>query len=236
MTENVTIPEVFVEFADTLVDDFDLLDFLDLVCRRCVQLFPAAASGLMLRDHSGDLHVLASSNEESRLVELFQLQNDEGPCLDSISNGARVHADTADEIMRRWPRFGARVEHRFGSVYALPLRLRSETIGGLNLFAHHPHALDADQLRVAQALADTATIGIIQQRSVREATVLSEQLQNALNSRVLIEQAKGIHAERNNTDMGNAFEALRTYSRNHNMPLRDVAERYVAGSIDLSES
>jgi GAF domain-containing protein len=227
------LAETFVELADTLVDDFDLIDFLDRLCGRCVELFSVDAAGLMLRDHRGDLRVLAASSEETRLVELFQIQDSEGPCLDCNRAGRQVHADDAAEIERRWPHFGTRVAGQFASVYALPMRLRSDVIGGLNLFGRHDHALDPDDIRIAQALADTATIGIIQQRALREQTVLSEQLQHALNSRVLIEQAKGIYAERHHVDMGAAWEALRHHSRNNNLPLHAVAAGYVDGTIEL---
>lgn len=233
MDKQTMLAETFVEVADTLVDDFDLIVFLDRLCSRTVELFSVDASGLMLRDHRGTLRVVAASSEQSRVLELFQLQNAEGPCLDAIREGQQIHADGAEEIERRWPQYGERVRGEFASVYALPLRLRSEVLGGLNLFAAAPHALEASDVRVAQALADTATIGIMQQRALQEAHVLSDQLQHALSSRIIIEQAKGMYAERHRVDMAGAWEALRSHSRNNNAPLRTVAERYVSGDLDL---
>jgi len=231
--QRATLAETFVEVADTLVADFDLIDFLDRLCHRSVDLFSVDASGIMLRDTRGELHVVAASNEQSRLIELFQLQNAQGPCLDAIQGGAQVHADSTDEITRRWPLFGERMAGEFASVYALPMRLRSEVVGGLNLFGKSHNALAPADVRVAQALADTATIGIIQQRTLQEANVLSDQLQTALDSRIVIEQAKGMYAERANVDMTVAWQALRSHSRNHNMRLRDVAIAYVGGELDL---
>jgi len=228
-----SIAETFVEFADTLVDDFDVISFLDRVCTRCVELFSVDASGLLLRDQRGELRVLAASSEESRLVELFQIQSAEGPCLDSIKAGQQVYAVTEAEIRQRWPKFGERVQGQYASVYALPMRLRTEVIGGLNLFAREPAALQPADVRIAQALADTATIGLIQQRAQREAKVLGQQLQTALDSRVIIEQAKGIYAERNHCDMGEAWNALRNHSRRHNIALHDLAEAYADGSVTL---
>lgn len=229
MDSSTALAETFVELAD----DFDLIDFLDRLCTRAVELFSVDASGLMLRNRRGALQVLAASAQESRLVELFQIQNAEGPCLEAIRTGRQVRAETAPEIERRWPKFGERVHGQFASVYALPMRLRADVIGGLNLFGREPAALGSADLRVARALADTATIGIIQQRAVREATLLSEQLQSALNTRVGIEQAKGIYAERHAVDMGEAWEALRAYSRNNNVKLHDVASRYINGELDI---
>jgi transcriptional regulator with GAF, ATPase, and Fis domain len=231
--QRASLAETFVEVADTLVADFDLIDFLNRLCHRSVDLFSVDASGLLLRDARGALHVVAASNEQGRLIELFQLQNSQGPCLDAIQGGTQVHADSTEEISRRWPLFGKRMAGEFASVYALPMRLRSEVVGGLNLFGKSHNALAPAYVRVAQALADTATIGIIQQRTVQEANVLSDQLQTALDSRIVIEQAKGIYAERANVDMTVAWQALRNHSRNHNMRLRDVATAYIGGELEL---
>ena len=236
MESSRNVAEVFVEFADTLIADFDLLSFFDLVCARSVELFPIEASGILVRDHRNELRVIAASSEETRLLELFQVQNREGPCLDAISHGARATGDDPQVLEARWPRFAAEVRGRFQSVYALPMRLRSELIGGLNLFAREPNALDDGDLDIAQALADTATIGIIQQRAISESTLLSEQLQGALNSRIVIEQAKGVYAERNQSDMAAAFEALRRYSRTHNVALSDVASGYIIGSLTIPDA
>jgi transcriptional regulator with GAF, ATPase, and Fis domain len=222
--------ETFVELADTLVDDFDVIDFLHLLVDRCVAVLGVEAAGLLLTDQRGQLQVMASSSEQVRLLELFQLQNDQGPCLDAFAAGTRVnHADlsTAGD---RWPRFAAAAtDAGFVAVDALPMRLRSEVIGALNLFRTGPGVLSGTALRTAQALVDVATIGLLQERSIRRQGILTEQLQGALNSRVVIEQAKGLLAERLGIDMDGAFAALRGYARSRNRKLSEVAGSLIAG-------
>jgi GAF domain-containing protein len=233
MIDNGRVSEVFVEFADTLIADFDLIDFLDRVCNRCVETLGVDAAGLTLVGPDGRPRFVAASSEESRLVELVQHQYSEGPCFDAIVRGEPVKVESAPEIRRRWPAIAVRVDGLFESVYALPLRLRSEIIGGLNLFGRRPASMSAEGFRIAQALADTATIGIIQQRAVREGHLLSEQLQMALNTRIVIEQAKGVYAERHRTGMATAWNALRQYARDHNLSVHDVASGVVNRSLDV---
>jgi len=222
--------ETFVELADTLVDDFDVIDFLHRLVAGCVALLEVDAAGLLLTDQRGQLQVMASSSEQVRLLELFQLQNDQGPCLDAFATGTRVsHADLS-AAGGRWPRFAvAATEAGFAAVDALPMRLRSEVIGALNLFRTGPGVLSGTALRTAQALVDVATIGLLQERSIRHQEILTEQLQGALNSRVVIEQAKGLVAERLGIDMEGAFAALRGYARSRNLKLGDVAGAVIAG-------
>jgi GAF domain-containing protein len=223
--------DTFVELADTLTDDFDVIDFLHLLVNRCVELLNVDAVGLLLSDPEGMLQLVATSSEEVRVLELFQLQDAAGgPCLDAFRSGQLVsHADlTSGEV--RWPRFvEAATAAGFRAVDAVPLRLRTEVIGGLNLFRTQPGVLDDRSLRTAQALVDVATIGLLQERSLRRQEVLTEQLQSALNSRVTIEQAKGLIAERLGVDMEGAFAALRRYARSHNRKLSDVAVAVIAG-------
>jgi transcriptional regulator with GAF, ATPase, and Fis domain len=222
--------ETFVELADTLVDDFDVIDFLHLLVERCVALLEVDAVGLLLTDQRGQLQVMASSSEQVRLLELFQLQNDQGPCMDAFATGVQVsHADLST-ASGRWPRFAvAATEAGFVAVDALPMRLRDEVIGALNVFRTSPGTLSVTALRTAQALVDVATIGLLQERSIRHQEILTEQLQGALNSRVVIEQAKGLVAERLGIDMEGAFAALRGYARGHNLKLSDVAGAVIAG-------
>jgi ANTAR domain/GAF domain len=228
--------ETFVELADTLVDDFDVIDFLHMLADRCVELLDVDAAGLLLVDHQGRLQLIATSNEQARLLELFQLQNDEGPCLDAFAAGERVsHPDLAS-AGERWPRFtAAATEAGFGAVDAVPMRLRSDVIGALNLFRNGSGELGATELRTATALVDIATIGLLQQRSIHHHQVLTEQLQVALTSRVIIEQAKGLVAERLQVDMDAAFAALRGYARGHNLKLNRVAHEVIEGTISTSE-
>ncbi|GAB3177926.1 GAF domain-containing protein [Micromonospora palomenae] len=226
----IQLSDVFVEMADTLVDDFDVLEFLHVLTERCVQLLGVSAAGLLLTDQQGTLQVVAASSERTRLLELFQLQTDQGPCVDCFRTGRPVSVVDLSAT-GRWPRFTvAAAEVGFAAVHALPMRLRSEVIGALNLFDSQPGALDEGRLRIGQALADVATIGLLQQRAIHRRDILTEQLQTALNSRVLIEQAKGVLAERLQVDVGEAFALLRSGARSHNRRLSDLAQAIVDGS------
>lgn len=206
--------QAFVEMADTLVDDYDVADLLHLLVNNCVRLLGSAAAGLMLSDQRGSLQVLASSTERTRLLELFQLQVDEGPCLEAFHSGEMVAAEDLSAESSRWPRFAPEALNQgFRSVHAVPLRLRKQTIGALNLFGTATGTLSDRDLQVARALADAATIGILQERAIRRAEVLTEQLQTALNNRVTIEQAKGILAQAGNLDQRRSDE--RGAARHH---------------------
>ena len=227
------LAETFVSLADTLVDDYDVVELLDQLVDACVNLLGVTAAGLLLDDQRGNLAVVASSNEETRLLEVMQLQSDAGPCLDCVRTGAAVSADDLEADHARWPEFAAAaMAAGFRSVAAVPLRLRSETIGALNMFHRAPHPVPMSDRKLAQALADVATIGILQRRSTHRSAMMAEQLQHALNSRIVIEQAKGVLAERNGVDMESAFNALRRYARNHNRKLSELAMDVVRGQID----
>jgi transcriptional regulator with GAF, ATPase, and Fis domain len=224
------LTDVFVEMADTLVDDFDVIDFLHVLTQRCVQLLDVTAAGLLLTDGQEALQVVAASSERTRLLELFQLQTDQGPCLDCFHSGRPMSVADLPSATR-WPRFvAAAAAVGFAAVHAVPMRLRTEIIGVLSFFDINRGALNEDKLRVGQALADVATIGLLQQRAIRRRDALNEQLQNALNSRVLIEQAKGVLAERLHLDVAEAFTLLRNEARGHNRRLSDLARAIVDGA------
>jgi transcriptional regulator with GAF, ATPase, and Fis domain len=224
------LTNTFVELADTMVADFDVIDFLHMLTQRSVELLDASAAGVVLADPRGELRLAAASTETVRVLELFQLQNDEGPCLDCFRTGQFVAAPDLKAAQQTWPRFApAAREAGFEAVHAVPMRLRTQVIGGLNLFRDVPGDLDTQLLRVGQALADVATIGLLQQRSIRRGEVLNEQLQDALNSRVVIEQAKGKLAERRGLDMDQAFSQLRSYARDRNLRLSDLALAFIEG-------
>jgi GAF domain-containing protein len=228
------LSETFVELTDTMVADFDIIDFLHVLTRRSVELLDVSAAGLLLADPRGELRVVAASSEAARLLELFQLQSDQGPCLDCFRSGQPVTAAdlSAD---RRWPRFAdAAGQAGFHAVQALPMRLRDQVIGALNLFRGTPGAFGADSVSVGQALADVATISLLQERSMRRRDTLNEQLQTALNSRVVIEQAKGKLAERLGIDVNQAFTLLRDQARNRNQRLSDLARAFVDGTQAIS--
>jgi len=225
------LSDTFVDLADTMVADFDIIDFLHLLTDRSVLLLAAAAAGVVLADPRGELRVAAASSQEAGLLELFQLQNDQGPCLECFRTGRPVTAADLAGPGQRWPRFAhAAVQSGFRTVEALPMRLRDQVIGALNLFRAEPGPFDPADLRIAQALADVATIGLLHERNVRRTETVAEQLQSALNSRVVIEQAKGKLAERLSIDMDRSFNMLRDYARNTNQRLTDVARAFVDGA------
>jgi hypothetical protein len=229
------LAETFVELADTLVADFDVVDFMHGLADRCVGLLEVDAAGLMLADQRGSLRVIASSTEQARLVELFQLQHDQGPCLECFQTGRPVFEADVAMAGQRWPVFApAAAEAGFAAVQALPMRLRDEVVGAMNLFMGTPGRLSETGLRVGQALADVATIGLLQERNLRHQEVLAEQLQGALNSRVVIEQAKGVLAERLGLDMGQAFALLRTQARQQNRRLAALADAVADGSENVA--
>jgi transcriptional regulator with GAF, ATPase, and Fis domain len=213
------------------VAGFDVIDFLHVLTDRSVLLLDVSAAGLLLADPRGELRVVAASSEAARLLELFQLQNDQGPCLDCYRSGRPVQAADLAVAAAHWPRFApAALQAGFAAVQALPMRLREQVIGALNLFRAVPGAFDPADVRVGQALADVATISLLHERSMRHSDALNEQLQTALNSRVVIEQAKGKLAERLGVDMDQAFSMLRNYARNRNLRLSDLAQAFIDGS------
>jgi GAF domain-containing protein len=232
MPREALLARTFVELADTLVDDFDVVELLTMLARRCVEMLDVAAAGLMLVAPEGDLRVVASSSEEMRLVEVFELQSQDGPCPDCFRTGeAAVNDDLAEET-ERWPHFRpVALAAGFRSVQALPMRLRGTTVGTLNLFRTEKGTLDEPDLVTAQALADVATIAILQHRAAIQAHLVVDQLNHALNSRVVIEQAKGVLAERGDLDMEAAFSWLRKYARDHNELLVDVAQKIIDGKV-----
>lgn len=232
MEESERLAQVFVELSDTLIDNFDVVDFLQTLTDRCVELLGADAAGLMLTDQRGGLQLMAATLERARLLEVFELQIREGPCLECFTDGLPITNVELAEANRRWPVFTpAAIEAGFGATHALPMRLRGRVIGALNLFTDRPVRLSDKDLGVGQAMADVATIGLLHQRNAHEQTILSEQLQTALHSRVLVEQAKGALAARADMSVADAFTKLRTYARSNQLTLTDVAAAVVAGEI-----
>ena len=226
--------KTFVELADTLVDDFDVVELLTLLTDRCVEVLDVAAAGLMLAV-DGELRVVASSSDAMRVLELFELQAEEGPCPECFRTGKPIVNQQLNTVDERWPLFAPRaLEAGFRSVHAIPMRLRGQIIGALNLFRSDEGGLTANDAIAAQALADVATVAILQHRAVSEAQAINEQLTYALNSRVVIEQAKGMVAERLGFDMEQAFNQLRGYARSHNLRLGDVARSVIDGSLSAA--
>jgi len=226
---------VFVEVADTLVDEFDLREFLNKLAERAAGLVDASAVGLMLADQRGRLEFMAGSDESVRPVELFQLQNQEGPGLEAFRTGLPViNVDLAAEAAR-WPRFVPRATAAgFRSVHAFPLRLREQVVGALNVFGTVKGGnLAASDAPIIQSLADVATIGLLQERAIRRGELLAEQLQAALHSRIVIEQAKGAVAQMLGITVDEAFAVIRAYARNHNRRLIDLAHTILTDSAGL---
>ncbi len=232
MAHQQRLVETLVELADTLVAEYDVIDFMQTLAERSVELVDVSAAGIMLADSDGHLRHVACSSEQMRLVELFELQLEEGPCFDAFREQRAVSCDTFDEAARRWPEFAPHaLEGGFAGVSAVPLRLRGEAVGALNLFSTEPRALHGDDLGVVQAMADIATIGILQARLIRDQGVLASQLEAALDSRVAIEQAKGVVAERNGVHVDEAFVLIRRFARNNNRLLGEAAAGIVDGSL-----
>ncbi len=230
------VSDAFVALADTLVDDYDIIDLLDRLVAHCVALLAADAAGLLLGDTHNQLRVAAASSEDATTMELLQLQADEGPCLEAYRTVTQVRIPDLPQAADRWPRFVAAVTEAggFASVHAIPLRLRGQAIGALNLFHRNPGPLPESDLALGQALADVATIGILSERAIRRGEVVNEQLQTALNSRVVIEQAKGVLSHRLGVGMDVAFDRLRHYARTNNLRLAEVARQTVEGVLDPS--
>jgi GAF domain-containing protein len=225
-----------VELADSLVADFDVIELLTLLTDRCVEVLGVSAAGIMLVGPDGELRVMASSSETARLLELFELQAEEGPCLDCFRTGQPVAQDDLAQAADRWERFSAEaLAAGFHAVNSLPLRLRDSVIGALNLFHVETVAMAPVEIEAAQALADVATIAILQHRATLEAQVLAEQLSHALNSRIVIEQAKGMVAERERVPMEEAFARLRRHARDHNRRLADIANDVITGQLAPSD-
>jgi GAF domain-containing protein len=225
------LARVFVRLADTLVDDFDIVEFLHALCADVVQLIGAETAGVMLADARGGLRLLASSEERMRVLELFELQSQQGPCLDAYRVHETVTATVADGE-KLWPDFAAyAAELGFRHMGAVPLQLRDITIGALNIFRVTDHPFADTDLEIAQAMAKVAATGLLQRRTIDDGNLVSEQLRTALQSRIAIEQAKGVLAEHLKISVDDAFERLRKHARNTNQKLtelaRDVANKRV---------
>jgi GAF domain-containing protein len=226
------LARTLVQLADTLVADYDVIEVLTLLTDCCVDVLDVAAAGIMLAGPEGGLRVMASSSEAMRVLELFEVQAQEGPCLDCYRTAQPVVNQDLANVNGRWPRFAAEaLAAGFHSVHALPMRLRGAVIGALNLFRQTPGDLREADVEAAQALADVATIAILQHRATLEAQVVNDQLNHALNSRIVIEQAKGMVAERLGVNMERAFTTLRGHARNHNLRLVEVAQAVISGTL-----
>ncbi|MET9294746.1 GAF and ANTAR domain-containing protein [Streptomyces sp. NPDC003077] len=235
MAREQRLAAAFVEVAGGLIDDFDVIEFLQRLSVRCADLLDVSAVGILLADAHGHLQTIAASDENTRLLELFALQNAEGPCADCHHTGrARLDIDLTDPaVTAQWPGFARRARDAgFAMTHAIPLRLRSTVVGAMNLFTATPSPLDRETAVLAQALADIATVTILRQRSIEQNHIEKMQLQNALTSRIMIEQAKGVLAERWQVSVDEAFGILRGYARSHQLRLVDLARQVIDGEVD----
>ncbi|MFH8410162.1 ANTAR domain-containing protein [Streptomyces sp. NPDC018019] len=238
MTREERLLAAVLDAVDTLVDDFDLIDFLHTLCGRCVELLDVSAVGVMLVDPGGRLQLIAASDEHARLLELFALQHEEGPCVECHRDGAaRLNVDLGSPAQTDgFPRFAEQARQSgFAVTHALPMRLRERSVGAMNLFHTRRQDLSGADARVAQALADVATIAILQHRTIAHGNQERAQLQAALSSRIVIEQAKGILAERWNTSLDDAFDAVRRHARRNHLRLSELCRQVIAGDIDTGE-
>jgi GAF domain-containing protein len=235
MTREQRIVQTFVELADTMVDDFDVIDFLHLLAERCVELLDCAEAGILLADAAGLLRVMASSSERADALDVLQSQHEEGPCFECYQHGRAVHSEDLAADSARWPAFvPAALERGFASVQAVAMRVRGQTVGALNLFRSQVGRLAERDLPLGQGMANIAAVALLQERAVRESRGVTQQLQYALNSRVVIEQAKGILAERANISIDSAFARLRAHARARNRRISDVADEVIDGQLDIT--
>lgn len=226
------ITRAFVSIANSMADGADVVDLLSGLTSDCARLLDIASAGLLLADGRGVLHVLAASSERTRDLEIFQLQRDEGPCLDCFHTGQQVSVNDLSQETDRWPQFvAAATAAGLAAVHALPMRLRGTRLGALNLFSDKAGALEADDLDLAQALAHVASIALVADKAASDRETINQQLQTALTSRIAIEQAKGVLAQLGNLDMDQAFAILRRYARDHNARLSDVAQQLVSRKL-----
>lgn len=233
MSRESDVVQTLVDIADTLVDDYDVVDMLTGLADRCVSLLGVSGAGVMLVAPAGDLNLVASSSEAMRLLELFELQAQQGPCLDAFRTGETVQHENLEVGSGRWPSFSAEaLRAGFQSALAVPLRLRKVTLGALNLLRATREPMAEADFIVVRAFADLAALSIVQHRASVDAQRLNDQLSAALTSRVVIEQAKGVISERAGVDLSEAFSRLRTFARNSNLRLTDVAQAAVDGSLD----
>jgi transcriptional regulator with GAF, ATPase, and Fis domain len=232
-TREGRLAAAFVTLADTLVADYDVVDLLQTLVDTCAEVLNAAAAGLLLADGSG-LEVVASTSEESRLVDMMQQKTGLGPSVQCFTTGKVVVVPDIAELDGDWHDFRTEaLDQGFRSVHVVPLRLRAAIIGTLSLFRAEVGVLNEEDSSVAQGLADVATIGILHERAMRESDIAQEQLQHALNSRVVIEQAKGVIAQTRSVTMDEAFRRLRQYARSNNRGLREIAELVVTRELNV---
>jgi GAF domain-containing protein len=237
-TADGAFADVVGSVAEALLsDELDLIDVLDQLLMACLSILGVDAAAVLIDDQNGHLIPVASSSEEARLLELFQVHMNQGPCLDAIRGGTTVFSHDLQDERERWPAFcDAALEIGYHSVVAVPMRLNGTTIGGLNIFSNQAGQQSDERRRLGTALGHLAALAISHQQSARRSAALAEQLQHALSSRVVIEQAKGVLAERLDLTMEAAFDRIRRYARDHNQKLGEVCAGVISGEITPTRS
>jgi hypothetical protein len=234
VTREHRITDAFIQLANSLVGDFDVVELLSDLTTNCAEILDIASAGVLLADRRGTLHVVAASSEATWKLELYQLQRDEGPCLECFRSGSPVVVPDLAAEQGRWPRFvDAAIAGGFASVHAVPMVLNGRTLGALGLFGASPGALGDEDLVLAQALAHVGSVALVQGRDAREDAIVAQQLQHALHSRVVLEQAKGIIAQRFELGMEEAFAMMREHARRNRQRLSDVAAALVARTLPV---
>lgn len=233
-TREVRLIHAFTALTDALTKTYDTDDLLHTLLIECTRLISVDASGILILGQNGELQLVAATGEKTALVEVMQIDADAGPCVESVGSGRPVAVDDMRDDNGRWPRFrAAALNVGFRSVYAVPMSLRGETIGAMNLFSRNIGPLSENDAALAQSLAAVATIGIMHERILRESSAVTAQLQRALNSRILIEQAKGVLAATTALEIDDAFSAMRSFARSNSISIRTVASEIIAKSIDI---
>ncbi|MGW0903191.1 ANTAR domain-containing protein [Streptomyces sp. NPDC002853] len=232
MSREQHIARTFVELADTLVEDFDVIDFLHQMTVRCQELLDVTDAAVFLAHPNLNLHSPAPCDPSPALQDVVDAACRQGPAVDAHRTTRPVASLRLVDAAARWPQF---TPHLLNAGYtlatALPMRLRQDNIGSLLLLHTGDRALNPDDLALAQALADAATIGLIQARTIRQQHTVNEQLHGALQSRIIIEQAKGVLAARSNVTLNQAFDVLRRYARQHRILLSRVARDVIESGL-----
>ena len=229
-----SIGAVLAEFATLLVEDSSTNAVLERLGAYCTELLPIHGVGVLLRSPKGGMEVATANTEAGRIVEGLEAELRQGPCTDALEQGEQVLVPDLAATGDRYPAFTPRaLEAGVRSIHALPLTTRGETVGSMDLIALEPTELDANHLTTAQLLADVTVSYLSNGRVLEEKSALAEQLQHALDSRVLIEQAKGVIAERRKVPVNDAFESIRRYARSNQLKLRDVAGAIIRGDLDI---
>jgi GAF domain-containing protein len=234
-TREARVAKAFIRTTSALMTPYDIVELLSTLMATCTDIFGLEAGGILIADVVGDLELVASTSEEASIVETMVIGAGAGPCIDAYVRGEIVTVADIAVDAEEWPQFrSTALAQGFRSVHAVPMRIRGEVVGVMALLGTHAGRLPADDLEAAQSLADIATLGIIHERSFRQPHAITEQLHLALDTRILIEQAKGVLAQSGGLTMDAAFDALRQYARQNELTLREVADRVVNLRIDAT--